>query len=101
MKKTLVIALCLVSFAAAAQKISSSKVPTAVKGTFAKQYPGIDHAKWEQEKGNYEVNFRKDGVGMSVLIDPSGNLLETERSIPVSKLPSAVAPYMREHYKTE
>ena len=45
---------------ACGQKIDASKVPAAVKASFAKEYPGIT-PKWEKEDGKYEVNFKKDG----------------------------------------
>ncbi len=85
------------AFAACGQKIDASKVPANVKASFAKAYPGIT-AKWEKENGKYEVNFKKDGNTMSVLIETNGNITETETDIKTSDLPATVLAYVKEHY---
>ena len=98
MNKSIVIALCLVSTQAMAQKINASKVPTAVKATFSQNFPSVKDMKWEKEKGNYEANF-KDGVNkMSATFTPSGNLMETEKDIAINSLPANAAQYIKSHY---
>ena len=87
-----------VGFAACAQRLDASKVPAAVKSSFAKQYPGVT-AKWEKEAGNYEVNFKQNGTTMSALYDANGNPQETEMDIKVTELPATVQAYVKEHYK--
>ena len=84
-------------FAACGQKLDASKVPAPVKASFAKEYPGTT-AKWEKEKGNYEVNFKKDGSDMSLLIQPNGSIVETETDIKITDLPATVLVYVKEHY---
>lgn len=88
-------AICLKGFS---QKLKESEVPSAVKASFEKIYPGIS-AKWEKEKGNYEAEFKKDGKSMSTLIEPSGTMLETEISIKESELPAAAKSYLKTNYK--
>ncbi len=87
-----------VVFSCNAQKLDVSKVPAAVKASFEKAYPA-SVAKWEKENGNYEVNFKKNGTAMSLLIDNNGGILETEADIKTSELPAAVLTYVKEHYK--
>ena len=85
-------------FSAGAQKIEGSKVPTPVKFSFSKKYPDIT-PKWEKEKDNYEANFKQNGQAMSIIIDPNGNIIETETDIKLTELPSPVLVYIKEHYK--
>ncbi|MEO8769753.1 MAG: PepSY-like domain-containing protein [Ferruginibacter sp.] len=98
--KVFVILLLITSsvFSASAQKIEGSKVPVAVKFSFVKKYPDII-PKWEKEKYNYEANFKQNGQTMSVIIDPNGNIIETETAIKITELPSTVLAYIKEHYK--
>jgi len=91
------LAACI-SFTAGAQKLEASKVPAAVKTSFAKQYPGVT-AKWEKEDGRYEANFTQSGKTMSVLIDEKGMIAETEMDIKVAELPNSALTYVKEHYK--
>ena len=60
MKKVFVItaSILAIGFSAVAQKLDGSKVPMAVKASFAKKYPG-QKAKWENENGQFEAGFKK------------------------------------------
>lgn len=100
MKKSFfaILMIAFISFSACAQKIKESAVPSVVKSTFVKHYPGIT-PKWEKEKNNFEAGFKNQGVSTSVLIDTKGGLLETEVDIKVEELPAAAMSYLKEHYK--
>ena len=100
MKKLLmsVMAITVMVFAANAQKLDASKVPAAVKTSFAKQYPGIT-AKWEKEAGKYEAGFDQNGHEMSALFEPTGAMTESEMEIKVSELPASVMQYITAHHK--
>jgi len=87
-----------VALGAAAQKMNVSAVPPVVKHAFEKAYPGVT-ATWEEEAPNYEVNFKKDGSDISVLIDKEGKIIETETDIKAGELPAAVLSYIKAHYK--
>ena len=86
------------AFVACAQKLDASKVPAAVKASFAKAYPGAV-AKWEKENGKYEASFKKDGNTMSALFETNGTMTESETDIKVSALPAAVLSYVKANYK--
>ena len=62
-------------FGACSQGLNDSKVPTAVKTSFAKDFPG-NSPKWDKENSNYEANFKTDGKTMSALYDENGNRQE-------------------------
>ena len=88
------------TFTACAQKLDASKVPSAVKTSFAKDFPGMS-TKWEKENANYEANFKMDGKTMSALYDAKGNKQETETDIKISDLPQSVKDYIAQNYKGE
>ena len=89
-----------ITLKAFAQKLDASKVPYAVKTSFAKDFPGMS-TKWEKENANYEANFKMDGKTMSALYDAKGNKQETETDIKVSDLPQSVKDYIAQNYKGE
>ena len=89
-----------ISFAASAQKIDAGKVPTSVKTSFTKQFPGVA-TKWEKENGKYEASFKKDGNTMSALFEKNGTMTESETDIKVSALPAAVLAYVKANYKSK
>ena len=86
------------SFTTLAQKLDAAKVPSAVKGSFTKDFPGIT-AKWEKEKANYEAGFKQNGKAMSAVYNTNGNKIETEMEIETSALPAAVTTYVAQNYK--
>ena len=99
MKKSIilsfVILICWVkSFS---QKIRESDLPSPVKASFTKIYPGSS-AKWEKENENYEAGFKKDGKKMSAMFQPDGTFMESETEIKESELPPAVVNYVKSNY---
>ena len=100
MKKLLLMTalVAAIGFSACAQKLDASKVPAAVKTTFAKQYPGVT-AKWEKEDGKYEAGFKHNGNTMSALFEANGTMTESEMDVKVTDLPAAVLAYVKVHYK--
>jgi len=99
MKKTiLLVAFGLVSIAVNAQKVKQADVPAAVKTTFTKTYPSTKVEGWVKENGNYEAEFDYNKKEMSVLIDPDGNITETETEIAVSELSKTITDYCEKNY---
>ncbi len=99
MKKSAILlaAMFAVTFANA-QKVSDKDVPTAVKTTLQKNYPNAKEIKWEKENGNYEAEFEVEETDYSLLIDVSGNILETEIEIKVDALPANAKAYISKNY---
>ena len=89
----LLIAIGFTTLTMSAQKMKEADVPAPVKAAFTKQYPTIKDAKWEMEDGKFEAGFDLNKVETSVLIDATGNIVETESGISVSALPKAVSDY--------
>ena len=81
-----------------AQKIQERDVPNLVMAAFQQEYPKAKETKWEMESPNYEAEFEMEEVEYSVLIDASGNLLDTEAEISIDALPSNVKEYVSKNY---
>ncbi|MDB5202852.1 MAG: hypothetical protein JWQ27_2261 [Ferruginibacter sp.] len=81
-----------------AQHLNASKVPAAVKASFAKTYSGTP-VKWEKEDGQYEATFHYQNHEMSTTYTANGALLETETGIAVTELPAAVKSYLDQNYR--
>ena len=92
MKKLLTLFVCLafvIGVLAINQK--DEKIPAAAKTGFAAKFPTAQKVKWGVEKpGEFEAEFKLNGVETSALVDAKGNLLETEAEIKESELPQAV-----------
>ena len=98
MKKLITLSMLFIAFGAYAQKIDASKVPAAVKASFAKAYPGAT-AKWENEEGKFEAEFKVNGKEASAVFDANGTMEESEIEIKSSELPAPALAYVKEHYK--
>jgi hypothetical protein len=105
MKKLMMSAMilaCSVSGVVIAQDLKAKDVPATVKTALAKKYPESAKFKvsWEKEKGNFEANWGgKSGEDNSATFTQAAVFVELVQAIPVSQLPAAVAPYVKQHYK--
>lgn len=99
--KTIIITTALVlGFGAMnAQKLKDADVPAAVKESVKKNYPTAKVEKWEKEDANYEAELEMNKTEMSVLLDASGKVLETEVEIKTSELPQAITDYITKNMK--
>lgn len=97
-KSILLLAIGFISITANAQKMKEADVPAAVKTAFTKQYPAVKDAKWELENGKYEAGFDLNKVETSLLIDATGNIIETESEIKVSELSKTITDYCAKNY---
>jgi hypothetical protein len=93
----LLCAIMLVAFTYA-QKVSENEIPLPVKSALLKSYPKAKGVKWEREDGRFEAAFEIEGSKYSLLIDVSGNILETETEIKVSDLPVRAKEYITKKY---
>lgn len=99
MKTIIISASLLLSNIIVAQKLKSENVPTAVKESVTKKYPTAKVEEWEKEGENYEAELEMGKEEISVLLDTSGNILETETEIDVKDLPAAITDYISKHVK--
>lgn len=77
-----------------AQKIKETKLPSAVKEAFIKQYPETKVKKWKKDSANYEAEFNVNGLETQAVYDSNGNFIESEIEMKASELPKAVKDYI-------
>ena len=105
MKKLMlfVSAAFLVGTVACGQK--QANVPANVKSAFSEKFSNVSKVKWSQEnKQEWEAEFKKDGKNYSANFDNSGNWKETEYEISKKEIPAAVQSTLKKEfqgYKTE
>jgi uncharacterized membrane protein YkoI len=98
MFKTLIIIASL-SFAVPAysQDIPESEVPSAVKDNFYSKFKE-KNVKWEKENGNYEAEYKENGMERSVILNSTGSVIAIETEIETSSLPSEVSNAINQNY---
>ena len=100
-KQILCIALFTIAFFTC-QNSSNAQAPDAVKTTFQSMYPGEDDPDWHTDSnGNFESNFKIDGIKYRADFSPNGNWIETETSIDVKDLPQAIRDVIKAKYASE
>jgi|GEM_PF-772795 len=100
--KTLLLAGLLAGFAPALPTFAepvlviplTDNTPEAVKATIVRLYPTAKKLTFEKEKNDYEASFTDNGKAMSVVLDATGKVKETETEITASALPPAVRSYI-------
>ncbi|MFD2719977.1 PepSY-like domain-containing protein [Hymenobacter monticola] len=101
MKKYLLLLalLPLAALSAQAQKVAEKQVPAAVLATFKQAHPTAKGVKWEKEDANYEAGYEQGEEELSVVITPTGTLLETETEMKVAQLPAPVRAALTSQYQ--
>jgi hypothetical protein len=94
-----------VAFSQTEEGVRKSAIPPAVKEFIDKNYSGHSHIKYYQEKimdtVYYEAVFKKGEDEYSLLFDKSGNLYETEKTMPFKELPEKIIVKIEEYLKKE
>jgi uncharacterized protein YxeA len=80
----------IISTSAFAQKMSADKIPAVVKQAFEKAYSGAKSVKWDKEGNDFEASFEQGKDEMAVVYDAKGNVIEIEKEVEFSALPTAV-----------
>ena len=101
MKNVMLLAAFALALAAPAhaQMLKPAQVPAAARATFKAKYPLVKTNSWEKEGDKYEAGFKQNGITMSALITPAGELIETESDMSPAKLPAAVRAKLASDYK--
>lgn len=84
------------------QNTTHAQTPEAVKNTFKLKYPGEDDPDWHIDaNGNYESNFKINGVKYRADFSPDGTWIETERSLNFKDLPKAIKAKIKSDFGDE
>ncbi|WP_162426252.1 SdiA-regulated domain-containing protein [Pontibacter pudoricolor] len=76
----------------------NTKVPEAVKVQFADRYPTIKQADWDNENGNFEAEFKVNGLERTALFSPDGKLLSYTEEIDQRHLPNVILQQVQAQY---
>ena len=69
----LLMATCLITGYAPAQKLKDNEVPTAVRDGFIKRFPDTKDVSWSKENSKeFEAEFETNDIERSVNFDDSG-----------------------------
>ena len=101
MKHIMLLAAFALALAAPAhaQMLKPAQVPAAARATFKAKFPLVKTNSWEKEGDKYEAGFQQNGITMSALITPAGELIETESDMSPAQLPAAVRAKLASDYK--
>ena len=98
-------ALLSVAFSSAGadeEKVPLDKVPKAVLDAVKAKFPGAELAGAEKETTNgkvvYELALKHKGQKMDVTLTPEGKVIEVEKQIAATDLPTAVAKVLEDKY---
>lgn len=84
-----------------AQKIQQKDIPVSVQSALQKQFPDAKNVKWEKEHGNYEAGFQSKGTKYSVLVNASGNIMETEVPVDINSFPAQSKQFILKKYPNQ
>ena len=88
------LALALLSFTAPNQE-----APKLVKDAFSHKFPNVKNVKWSQEKNaEWEAEFKMNKTEYSANFLENGAWKETEHSIAISEVPTAVQTSLKKSY---
>jgi hypothetical protein len=70
----------------------AQKTPKAVEAAFKQRFPNVTKVSFDHEKnGEYEANFKINGMKSSANFTATGEWRETETEIKVAELPAVVS----------
>ncbi|MBL7818901.1 MAG: PepSY-like domain-containing protein [Saprospiraceae bacterium] len=79
----------------------AQKAPSAVQTAFKKHFPTVTKVDFDKEKnGEYEAEFKMNGVEMSANFTVDGAWRETETEIAATALPANVSSAISKKYPT-
>jgi hypothetical protein len=95
MKKIFFLTICMFYFGLscvqAQEKSKKIEVPAVVNSAFESKYPKAEKVNWGiEEPGEFEAEFKLNGIESSALFDSKGQFLEYETEIKKSALPQAI-----------
>ena len=81
------------------EKKEGHGTPAAVKVAFTQKFPNVAKVRFDKEgNGEYEAEFKMDGVKMSANFTAEGAWRETESEIAATALPAAVTQAISAKY---
>lgn len=95
----LTVGLCMVS--ASPQSVNQVVIPSVVRQTFAKMFPGIEKAEWDTVNNRFVARYTINGHKGSVVFLKDGKWIEREVSIAPTDLSKGALDYIQHNYKAQ
>lgn len=101
MSRTIIITiiLCFKFAIANAQLVKETEVPTTVKESFSKKYPGLTVEHWKKEGTDYQADFLLNKCKASAVFQTNGNFKESQQVIQLFDFPKSAADYCTKNFK--
>ncbi len=97
--KTYIVVLMLAIIAGQSANCQPVKPTAAVKSAFNTKFPTATNVKWGMENSKeYEAEFKLNNNPVSANFGLDGHWVETESTIPLAELPSAVPAAIKAKY---
>lgn len=91
--------LLILAFLFSCEAEEDKKVPQVVVDAFQMKYPDEHKEEWNVDRnGNFEAEFKEDGVKYKADFSPSGMWIETECSLKKKELPKPVRDAIKKNY---
>lgn len=93
------IVLCFGFVISDAQNIKEANVPSEVKESFSKKYPGLKVEEWEKEGADYEAEFQLNKGEATAVFEANGNFKASKQEIELYDFPKSATNYCTTHFK--
>lgn len=104
MKKIIVVLVFIsCSFIWAGNQVVEGNIPQIVAMNFRYQFPGANQVTWHKDNNSYEAKYTESGKAISVFYNSKGEIVEIDRELSVSELPTLykhrLHSYFKDNYK--
>jgi hypothetical protein len=100
MKRILFTSLLAIAISSCNMKdqIAANQVPSVVLNAFQKQYPEAADVKWEKQNSDFEVEFERDNVEYTALINQQGDIFKIKHDATLEEIPETVLEKIKADY---
>lgn len=100
MKKIILLLAITIGFIAGsyAQNLMPNDVPAKATKSFEKSHSKISQVDWSKEGDNFKASYIENDINKAVVYTDSGKLMETEKEITFSQIPTSVLKYVNDNF---
>lgn len=100
MKKLLLLSCLILALFISCDKddAPNTEVPSLILNSFQTEFPNAADVEWEENTGDYEVEFEIEKIDHTVLLNADGDILKLKQDIMTSELPEAVVSLLETEY---
>ncbi|MFA5973416.1 MAG: PepSY-like domain-containing protein [Lentimicrobiaceae bacterium] len=101
--KKIILMLAIIGLIAGsyAQTLTPNDIPAKISTSFERSHPKISPVEWSKVGDDYKASYVVEDKNMAVVYNVSGKLIETEKEISISQLPTPVLKYVNDNFPGE